>query len=362
VPRPPMPESFADVTPEWLTSALREGGSLKEAAVTGCQKETIGVGVGFMSQLARCDLTLDRTEQAAPRSLIAKLPTPSPENRAIADLFNFYEVETGFYRDLAAKTPVRTPACYYSDFAPAAKNFVLLMEEMNPSVADQVHGCSQAQTEEAVRGLARLHTTWWSSPELESLTWLPWNNDPVRAGAAQASYQMAWGPFSQIVGSMVPKEILELGERFAPKVVATLDKLAESPWTLVHGDYRLDNLFFGPDGSLAVVDWQIISRGPAAFDLAYFMTGSVRPEDRKAWEMDLLRGYHESLMKAGVRDYSFERLFEDYRRGVLFSFLYAVIIIGQMDISGDRGRALFEASLERTVTAIIELEAAEMLP
>jgi hypothetical protein len=228
-------------------------------------------------------------------------------------------------------------------------------------VADQVHGCSHAQAQEAVRGLARLHSVWWQKPQIESLKWLPWNNDPVRAGAAQVSYQMAWGPFAQVVGSMVPKEILDLGERFGPRVTAVLDKLAESPWTLVHGDYRLDNLFFSPEGSLSVVDWQIISRGTGAFDLAYFMTGSVAPADRRAWEMDLLHEYHRSLQTAGIKDYTFEQLYEDYRRSVLFSFLYAVIIIGQMDISGERGRALFEASLERTVTAILELNAAETL-
>jgi thiamine kinase-like enzyme len=161
---------------------------------------------------------------------------------------------------------------------------------------------------------------------------------------------------------MVPKEIIELGEAFGPKVVAVLDKLAESPWTLVHADYRLDNLFFTGDNALSVVDWQIISRGPAAFDLAYFMTGSVKPADRRAWETELLHEYHKSLEEGGVSNYSFEQLHEDYRRSVLFCFLYAVIIIGQMDISGERGQALFQASLERTVTAIMELKAAEMLP
>jgi hypothetical protein len=361
MPDPSIPDSFADITPEWLTGALRASGVLKEAAVASCKQETVGEGVGFMGQLSRCLLTYDRPEAGAPASLIAKLPTPMPENRAIADLFNFYEVETGFYGNLASKTPVRTPACYFGAFAPEGKRFVLLMEEMQPSVADQVHGCNRAQTEEAVQGLVKLHSSWWQKPELVSLTWLPWNNDPVRAGAAQASYQMAWTVFAQVAGERVPQEILELGERFGPRVVALVDKLAESPWTLVHGDYRLDNLFFTADNDLSVVDWQIISRGPGAFDLAYFMTGSVSPADRRAWEKDSLHQYYAALQSSGVENYSFDQLFEDYRRSVLFCFLYAVIIIGQMDISAERGQALFEASLERTVTAILDLKAGEML-
>ena len=46
------------------------------------------------------------------------------------------------------------------------------------------------------------------------------------------------------------------------------------PHTIIHGDYRLDNLFFGTDESdyeLAVIDWQIASRGGAAYDVAYFI-------------------------------------------------------------------------------------------
>ncbi len=362
MPKLPLPQSFADLSPAWLTQALRSTRAVKAATVVTCDKETIGVGVGFMGQLARCRLTYDRAEPGAPASIVAKLPAPAAENRAIADLFDFYEHETSFYRELAGQTPVRTPALYYGDFDPEGKKFVLLLEDLPPSTVDQVAGCGASEAGLAMGELAKVHGAWWEDPRLGALSWVPWSNYDVRAQAAQGAYLQAWGPFVQYFGGGLPPAMLELGEKFGPKAAAVLDGFGGSPWTLVHGDYRLDNLFFGADGSLTVIDWQIVSRGRGAFDVGYFITGSLTAVDRRALEMDLLREYHGRLLAAGVKGYDFDRLFEDYRRAVLFSFLYAVIVLGQLDTNNERGLAVFEATLERTVTAILELNAGEMLP
>ena len=54
-----------------------------------------------------------------------------------------------------------------------------------------------------------------------------------------------------------------------------LDSLAEAPTTMIHGDWRADNLFFEPDGTVAAVDFQLIGTGRAAYDLAYMVTMSI---------------------------------------------------------------------------------------
>ena len=35
------------------------------------------------------------------------------------------------------------------------------------------------------------------------------------------------------------------------------------PITLVHGDYRLDNLFFDATGAITAIDWQIAAKASA---------------------------------------------------------------------------------------------------
>ena len=135
--------------------------------------------------------------------------------------------------------------------------------------------------------------------------------------------------------------------------------------TITHGDYRLDNLFFAtPEGGdpLAVVDWQIIALGNGPFDVAYFMAGAVSPADRRAMEMDLLRMYHGILVERGVKDYSFDQCLLDYRTAAMFCWQYAVIIVGTLDASNERGLALFTTVLERFVSIIVDLKAGELLP
>ena len=43
----------------------------------------------------------------------------------------------------------------------------------------------------------------------------------------------------------------------------------------MHGDYRLDNLLFGEDGTVTVLDWQTVSWGPPLVDASYFIGGCL---------------------------------------------------------------------------------------
>ena len=59
------PRSVHDISPAWLTGALRASGAIRTSAVTAVAVEAIGVGVGFLGQLARVRPTYDRPEQQA---------------------------------------------------------------------------------------------------------------------------------------------------------------------------------------------------------------------------------------------------------------------------------------------------------
>ena len=64
----------------------------------------------------------------------------------------------------------------------------------------------------------------------------------------------------------------------------------------MHGDFRPDNFLFGttPDAvPLAVVDWQTLSLGLGAADVAYFLGGAFAPDRRRDIERDLLEHYRD---------------------------------------------------------------------
>ena len=362
-----IPTTPQELTPEWLTEALRETGTIKATSVESFDMEPdIAAGVGFLGVLAHVSPQYDRAEEGAPRSLIAKFPTPAPEYRELADVFRFYEIETRFYEEIAGEVELRTPRCYYSHFDSQTGDFVLLLEDLAPArLGDQLAGCTRAEAELCIGNLAKFHATWWESPRLAQMDWLPTIDDPFRAQTLEDNYREAWPPFVEYVGDRLSPAMRDICERFGRSIPTMIGRVGKRPRTIVHGDYRLDNLFFttsqGGD-SLAVIDWQIASRGPGVFDIAYFNCGTLPPAERKRSEMDLLRMYHSILEENGVRGCEFDQCVEDYRASVLFCLAYSVLAIGNLDLTNERGVQLFNTIMERTFAAITDLNAGELLP
>ena len=95
-----IPERLDDLTPEWLTEALREGGHLEGAGeVTSVEREILGEGEGFMGDIARLRLWYEGGE--GPASVVAKMPRP--ENRAFGELVGAYERESCFYEEFSGE-------------------------------------------------------------------------------------------------------------------------------------------------------------------------------------------------------------------------------------------------------------------
>lgn len=363
----PYPTNPAEITPEWLTSALRESGAIKDATVTSFNANVIGEGAGFMGELAKLSLTYDKSEPNAPQSLIGKFPAAAMENREVAMFFRFYEREVNFYEQVAEKVELRTPRCYFSSFDPSNGDYLLLLEDLAPAqVGDQVAGCSAEHVRLAISELAKFHARWWKSPELDKLDWMPGYDAEWYIGAVVDGYAQAWEPFIEFTRSYLTPELADVCKRFGdaiPKVMRMVGR--ELPTTIVHGDFRLDNLFFAsPQGGppLAVIDWQISAKGGGIFDVAYFIGGTLPEAERKATEHDLVKLYHDTLVAHGVKDYSFEQCWHDYRLSALFLLAYSVISLGSLDHANERGVELFTTISKRTLAAITDLKSAELLP
>jgi len=357
-----LPAGPQELTAEWLTAALRETGAISSATVTGLRHEIIGEGVGVLGQLARFKLQYDSEEVGAPATLIGKFPAAVQDNRDLANLFRFYEREVRFYERIAEEVELRTPKRYYSHFDEDANDFVLLIEDMAPArCGNQVEGCSREEAARTILNMAPFHATWWNKVDTAHLDWIPYGNDPIQH-FAESSYNDGWENFARNFGDRLSPRAMAIAERFRTKIIATEDAFTTPPLTIAHGDLRYDNLFFADDGEMAVADWQIIVRAPGAYDVGYFMSQSVNPPDRKSCEMDILHRYHETLMEYGVRGYSFDRCFDDYRRSAMFCLVYPVISGGNLDLANERGVELVTVMLDRSIATILDLDCDEMIP
>lgn len=353
-----IPRSADDVTPAWLTGALQAGGVLPPvASVTGVHAEALSEGVGFVGQVLRLTPSYQGAT-SAPASIIAKLPTVEPGGRAIAAMYGLYERELQFYRHMASDISFRVPRCYYGDGDAATVNYVLLLEDLagTGTLGDQVAGCNLEQARAALGQLARHHARWWQHPALDSTPWLGVGIDLVR-GSMEQAYAASVEPFLRNFGDAFSSDITAVIPTLGASTLRLLDELADGPFTIAHGDYRADNMFFGKPGSgydVAVIDWQSPNKGWGPYDLAYFICGSFATDLRKQHEATLRDEYYAALIAAGVTGYTRQHFDDDYARSLLAYLALFVINGATLDPANDRGKALFDAIFERLNGAIAD--------
>jgi hypothetical protein len=358
----PLPAGPEELTPQFLTEALRDAGVLqKGSTVRSFTWERVGEGVGFIGIVARLALAYDGLA-GGPPSLVAKFPAREEGSRAIGNLYGLYEREVRFYRDIAPQCDVHCARCYLAEWDAAASQSLILLEDLglNGTVGDQLAGCAPDEAELALAHLSRFHARWWASPEMDKISWLVPGTDLVRASMTQA-YPGAIAPFLDLFGSRFAPAIQDCVPALHERVLAAMDAFdARGEATIAHGDFRIDNLFFGRKGGpyeLAVVDWQSFNRAWGAYDLAYFMAGSMTADQRRASEEPALRRYHETLTAGGVRGYSFDQLVADYRASLMVYLAIFVVNGATLERTNERAVRLFEVIFDRLNAAIVDHDA-----
>lgn len=343
-----IPATTDEVTAKWLAGAL-------DLPIASIKKGPIGVGVGLLGELLRVTLEYKGEPAGAPSSVIVKMPTHAPANKAIGMAFRFYERELRFFEEIAPTARVKVPAVHHSAMDLDTERFVLVLEDLSHlELADQVAGVTVEQAIQAVQAIAPFHAQWWETKELEALDWLPAADHPITMQAAQV-YEDSWPHFVEKWQHVVPAGGIELGTRVRDAYRQMLTELAVPPRTFVHTDFRLDNLFFG-DGGVTVIDWQLSTRSSGVYDVAYLLSQSMDVELRRAHQEEIVSAWHERLCQAGVADYTIEQARLDYAASVLVCLVVVVAAGADMDLGNPRGEALVRAIAERGFSAALDVD------
>jgi len=373
--RPNLPETPEELTAEWLSTAL--GGK-----VQAVEQTPLGDGQGFMGDILRMDL--QSADPAVPGSIVAKLPKKS--NRVMGELLGVYEREIMFFREFGEHVPIHIPKVYFSEFdrdkgsenqeeilravdklpkflnkvisvvgmaiaAAKKRRYLLLIEffgDMQPG--DQLAGLSAAQCEQVLRAIAPLHRQYWQSEDLRNHFWLlPMDVDArIRHGMFMQNVEQ----YAQAMGPEVASHLSWLRDNGE----ALMHRFTEqAPTTLLHCDLRLDNVVFDGD-SCAFIDFQLVRRGPAAYDVAYFLSSALREEYGEEDEARLLQVYHQAL---DVPDYSYTDFERDYQRALLL-VLGSLSSTGDIDFSNERGASMMAAWLQRLKTRAARVDPANL--
>ena len=356
-----IPQEGSEFTADWFTDLFQEQYG---AAVLGVSREVIGTGVGFVGEIHRCSLSWDANRDDLPTSVIVKVPSKLPLNRSLGEGLQLYEREVIAYEKLSSNMGLPMPNVLYSamddDPTPwldsvinflfsrlplggvswltvkflelASKNprlrrYVLVLEDISDArPPSQVEGGSLDDALISLATLAKFHAHHWMNEESIAVSDRIWALNRLPK-VSQASYARNREEFLGRFGELVGDEKMRVIDDTQDRLEDLLAPLAQDPWTLLHGDYRLDNIMFRPNGEIVVIDYQLLSKGRPGWDVAYFITTALSA-DYKSEEETMLKHYHETLLRAGITNYSFEELVDDVE---LTKLLLAHRLVGSRD-------------------------------
>ena len=330
-----------DLTADYLSAAL-------DRPVRTWTTERIGTGQ--MGDAFR--ITTDDGSTA-----VLKVAATDDTSRATGLALRIYEVEVGFYRELAERLQVSTPRCYAGDVEVDTGWFTLLLDDLAPAVqGDQLVGCDVDDARRALTELAGLHRSGWEREDIANLAWLN-RTTPASAEFTATMVQGLYPGFLERYRDQLTERQTQVCDALIGRLPQYLAR-REGPMTVVHGDYRLDNLLFAPD-RVTVVDWQTATWGPAMVDTSYFLACALAdPAVRAKEERELLAHYHREL---AVHAYGWEQCWEDYRR-YSFGTLVMAIASSMLVARTERGDRMFRCSIERACAQVDDLDALELLP
>jgi len=352
-----IPRNPADITAAWLGSVLGADVSAVDVTAigTGQTGATYRVTATYSAYSAGTELS------PPPTSFAVKLGAQDDTVRERVALA--YRSEVEFYSTVRDNVAIPVPDCFHSEISADGADFVLLLADMAPAIqGDQIAGCSPAEAALAVQALAGLHGPSWRDRrwfDLPSIV-MPKPGDAEAAkGLGDIAVMATDITLKQLGGSVSDEDRDTLTTAMGlvtPWLLAEPDR-----FSLMHGDYRLDNLLFDPDRThVTVVDWQTVGLGLPTRDLAYFSATSLLPEIRPTVERGLVEQYHKALLSYGVTEYEGETCWNDYRLGVLQAPLITALGFA-FAASTQRGDEMMLTMLHRGCQAIRELDVIELI-
>ncbi|OTA55216.1 hypothetical protein K449DRAFT_388225 [Hypoxylon sp. EC38] len=125
---------------------------------------------------------------------------------------------------------------------------------------------------------------------------------------------------------------------------------------LTHGDTHIGNTYL-MKGEPRFLDWQSIQVASAFHDVAYFITGSLTVEDRRAHEMRILQHYLDALARFGGPSFSNkdEDVLVEYRKSMIAGYGW---ILAPYELQSE---ARVRAMCERHCAAMVDHKTVQLI-
>lgn len=306
----PLPVTVEEITPEWLTAALRS----RAPGITIRDCEIVDTSFTTCSKIR---LRLDRDGAAIDAGIPELVIVKGGFQEHGRKLYQMHWREVRGYRDVYPEIPLPHPKCYFADSDDERRQGIIIMEDLVAKGVEFCHASRPQSREQITRRLtelARFHAATWGSKDLEPGG--KWGDLPEFFDVMQDFFEDKSSP--------------ENWQRFveAPRGAAVSTRFHDRDWMLeswhkmraysdglthclLHGDIHLGNLYIESDGTPGFLD-TLSSHGPGMLEVSYHITASLDMADRAEWEGDLVRHYLAELEANGAQAPSFAQAMEQY--------------------------------------------------
>lgn len=345
------------VSPNWLTHVLRKAGALESGIVSGVRialTKTLPY-----SRIAQLQIEYDENaDPTAPSKLFLKLSNPHAID---LEKLGSNNSEVEFYRRVAVE--MNGPPlirCFGTGFSAITGESHILLEDLSEThfQPTQLQAPTLSYSELAVESLAQFHAYWWNHPKLGTdvgkifdLEWLDTFVKDLEGSVTE---------FVESLGNTLPPKRRQAYEQMLKSSRTIWGRLTEPEGlTVTHGDTHWWNFLYPNDPSkeqVGIFDWQLwhIDLGPR--DLAFLIALGGFAEPRPELDMHLTRLYHDTLIKHGVRNYSWPEFWDDYRWSAIRNLNIPVIFRSQ-----GKHLTTWNNALERAFQSFDLLECDELL-
>jgi len=348
------------LTPERLTRIFKNKGYLSQGKVTKIinkkTQETITSFVHFL------ELYFSNDVQTEP-------PSPDIVVKFSKDIDEFKlggRQEAKFY-SIIAENMIDMPIlnCYDAVFSEESGLSHIILENISKT-HETLSGLpfglapSKQYFEKAIESLAQIHAFWWDHNKLKELS--KQSRGPISLFLLRVKKE-ALPRFLEDVGDQLSDKRLSLLKTiFSLYPSALQNRFNKKNLTLIHTDSHLGQFFYPKNiksekYKTILGDWQGWNIGVGGLDLSYMIGFYLFPENRHLIEKELIKHYHNHLIKLGIKNYSWDDCWYDYKLFTLFN-IYTCIWWWNM---GTVSSSFFWAKLETSLSTLEDLNCMELL-
>jgi hypothetical protein len=351
-----LPLSYESLTDAWLTVALCK--QVAGAQVTSHRLGEVDTGSSNRRKLALQYNTIGQSA-GLPENLFCKA-SHDLANRMVLGISGGARCEVLFYRDVRPLLDIEAPHCYYAAYDAESCNSMIMLGDISSTVTEfctDKTPIDRRRAESQMRLLGAMHGRVYGSPELQQRvlqlpTW-PQFFENTKAFGMEAGSNRGF----LAAESVIPSRLYARYAEIWPKTLASVELHQGLPHTLQHGDVHLKNWYVAGNGEMGLSDWQCCGRGHWARDVAYAVSSALLPEDRRAWERELLALYLDSLHAAGGPRVSFDQALLAFRQQLLTALTWWTITLTPAEGLPDmQPRDTTLEFLRRISTAMDDLE------